>query len=477
MMNYAKERSYKYKFSVIIPIYNSEAYLRESIESILNQTIGFQESIQLILVHDGSEDNSEIICKEYQKMYPENIIYLWQENAGVSAARNTGLEYVEGEVVNFLDADDKWETDVFAKVWTMFSENEGVDVVCVRMKFFEALDRYHRLDYKFDRDKVIDIFEDFDHIQLSVSSGFMRESAIGKLRFDSRVRYSEDAKFVYELVLKKEKLGIIASSLYLYRKRSAGDSAIQSKHNNADWYLVTPELCYKYTFDLSREKYGRVIPFVQYYVAYDYQWRIKEFHGEALTQQEKDTYLKITKKLFDDIDIETILKLHYATREYKLALISIKAGKDIRSQLEYDGEILSYDGIELFGYYFRKTLVVTDIDIDKKNLTITGEINTFLPASEYKICARTDIKEEQIELHNTNKNEKKLFDVVFNCDKNFTYSINEKSFKKLEFVLVYREKYETVLPWNIDDKIDFNKRIYQYKDKCLHVKKGLRGLF
>ena len=57
---------YKYKFSVIIPIYNVEDYLKEAIESVINQTIGFEENIQLILINDGSTDNSEAICMEYK---------------------------------------------------------------------------------------------------------------------------------------------------------------------------------------------------------------------------------------------------------------------------------------------------------------------------------------------------------------------------------------------------------------------------
>ena len=63
-----------YKFSIIVPIYNVGKYLEETIMSVVNQTIGF-ENIQLILINDGSIDNSEEICLKYQKIYPENIIY------------------------------------------------------------------------------------------------------------------------------------------------------------------------------------------------------------------------------------------------------------------------------------------------------------------------------------------------------------------------------------------------------------------
>jgi len=86
-----------FKFSVIIPIYNVEEYLEETINSVINQTIGFEENIQLILINDGSPDNSEEICLKYKELYPDNVIYYKQKNSGVSSARNKGIELAIGE--------------------------------------------------------------------------------------------------------------------------------------------------------------------------------------------------------------------------------------------------------------------------------------------------------------------------------------------------------------------------------------------
>ena len=84
-------QDYKYRFSVVIPIYNVEKYLEETIESVISQDIGFKENIQLILVNDGSPDSSEDICLRYRELYPENIVYVKQKNGGVSRARNHGM--------------------------------------------------------------------------------------------------------------------------------------------------------------------------------------------------------------------------------------------------------------------------------------------------------------------------------------------------------------------------------------------------
>ena len=93
---------YKYNFSVIVPIYNLELFLDEALSSIVNQSIGFKENIELILINDGSSDNSEKICRKYLELYPDNVIYKSQENKGVSTARNVGLSLANGKYINFF---------------------------------------------------------------------------------------------------------------------------------------------------------------------------------------------------------------------------------------------------------------------------------------------------------------------------------------------------------------------------------------
>ena len=85
----------EFKFSIVMPIYNVEEYLENAINSVINQTIGFENNIQLILVNDGSPDNSDEICKKYKEKYPENIVYVIKENGGISSARNEGFKHAK----------------------------------------------------------------------------------------------------------------------------------------------------------------------------------------------------------------------------------------------------------------------------------------------------------------------------------------------------------------------------------------------
>lgn len=90
------------KFSIIIPVYNAEKYLEKCIESILCQT---ESNFELLLVNDGSKDNSKIICEKYSQL-DKRIIVINKENGGASSARNVGLDHARGEMIVFIDSDD-----------------------------------------------------------------------------------------------------------------------------------------------------------------------------------------------------------------------------------------------------------------------------------------------------------------------------------------------------------------------------------
>ena len=468
----------KYKFSVIIPIYNVEKYLEECIESVINQSIGFN-NIQIILVNDGSIDNSEDICLKYSEKY-ENIIYIKQENSGVSKARNNGLKYALGEYINFLDGDDKWEDNVFFKVYNMFSNND-IDIIGVRQKYFEALDIYPSLDFKFNKDKIASIFENYDHIQLSVTSAFIRKSSIGNIRFDEKVKYSEDAKFLNEIIIKKEKLGLIASSLHYYRKRLSENSAIQSKNNDIDWYLTTPIRCYKYSFELSKKKYGYVIPYFMYYIAYEYQWRIREIIPNNIDKNTMEKYLKITKNLFKNIDDNIILEQERLSIEYKIELLNFKYNKDITKYFKYRDKYLYYNGYKILDFKNKKYLTLNILNFKNNNIEIRGMINLPINKNEFNINIVVDNnKRIPLNILKTNVNTRYSFNKEFISNYGFKVEIPTK-FKSIYFELIYKDLYKTKIRFNcgINSKIDcnsknyyiFNNYIYYYYNDRIKTRK------
>lgn len=115
----------KLMISVIIPCYNLENYIFRAIESIINQTY---KDIEIIIVDDGSLDNTFNICEEYVRKYPEKMKVIKQANQGVSAARNNGLFHASGEFICFLDGDDYLHKECFEEVMKKFRDNSALDI-------------------------------------------------------------------------------------------------------------------------------------------------------------------------------------------------------------------------------------------------------------------------------------------------------------------------------------------------------------
>ena len=121
-------------FSVVIACYNCQDYLDETISSLLNQTLPFKDNIEVILVDDGSTDNTGKICQKYIEKYPENFIYLSQENQGQGTARNNGLKYATGKYINFLDSDDLFSKNAFKNVYEFIKKNPEVNFISIPIK-------------------------------------------------------------------------------------------------------------------------------------------------------------------------------------------------------------------------------------------------------------------------------------------------------------------------------------------------------
>lgn len=303
--------SEKFKFSVVIPVYNVEDYLREAIDSIVSQNIGFEKNIQIILINDGSQDDSEAICLEYKEKYPNNIVYLKQENSGVSAARNKGMEYIQGEIVNFIDSDDKWELDSFKRVYQFFKKYKQVDVATATIEFFEAKTGGHILNYRMNEgQRVADLTkeEEYNSIVVQVATSFFRASAIEDVRFKEGLKFGEDSLFVNTVVLKKMLLGFIPKAKYYYRKRESGTSAVQISKYQPDFFDETLDNYHFALMELSRKNQGSVVPYIQYVIYYDLAWRFRIDLGETLNEQQRKKFLDKSHQIMQEIDDEVILR-------------------------------------------------------------------------------------------------------------------------------------------------------------------------
>lgn len=133
----------KIKVSVIVPVYNTEKYLRECLDSLVNQTL---KDIQIVIVDDGSTDSSPEIIAEYKNNYSEKITAIRQKNAGQGKARNVAFQYCVGEYIGFLDSDDYARLDMFEKMYNNAKSNDADYVACGYTTFCIENDKVNILD-------------------------------------------------------------------------------------------------------------------------------------------------------------------------------------------------------------------------------------------------------------------------------------------------------------------------------------------
>jgi CDP-glycerol glycerophosphotransferase (TagB/SpsB family)/glycosyltransferase involved in cell wall biosynthesis len=314
---------------VIIAAYNSDLWITKTLESLINQTLDFERNIQVIIVNDASTDNTSNICQEFKAKYPKNIKYIVNdENLGPSSSRNKGLKYAEGKYVNFLDSDDYVSQSTFKSILNFFSAHDDeINMVSIPIYFFDGKTGEHILNYKYNTDKVVDLFEYPDHIQLSSASCFFKREAIGSLKFDNELSVSEDVVFINQMLLKNPKIGFCKGGKYFYRKREEKSSLIDNSSIKKDYFTTRTQNYFKFLIVKSLEIYDEVPLFIQYTIMYDLQWifdvsSVNNILTRIELQKLRDELFEIVQFIDDEViydqkSISNLLKAHILFFKYE----------------------------------------------------------------------------------------------------------------------------------------------------------------
>jgi len=211
--------------SIIIPVYNSSLYLCDCIQSVLQQT---WKNFELILVDDGSQDESKSICKKISST-DNKIQFIEQKHKGVSAARNAALEVASGKYLFFLDSDDVIHPCLLETLYTVLYKTNAV-MAASEYQFIKAKERLENSDKSIpsscsdeyiylDNQASIDLFVQ-GHTNILYGTGgiMIRSTKVHSLRFDERLLNGEDTKFVYQALLKGADITILNKKWYYYRR-------------------------------------------------------------------------------------------------------------------------------------------------------------------------------------------------------------------------------------------------------------------
>lgn len=374
-------------FSFVIPVYNAADYIEETIDSLLKQTFGFEEYCEIVLVDDGSTDGSADICKKYVALYPNNIVYVKQKNAGPGEARNKGANLARGKYINPIDSDDKLSHDTLQEVYDFFEKHNDIDVVTIKWELFEAQTGGHPLNYKFTKNRVIDLRKDFTQIQCSVAPAFFRADVFKKYTFNPETgRYGEDARFMGEVFLDNPRYGVVSKPTYYYRKRFTQTSSQDKNKQDKFWYLETPKRVWADLFEYSKKTVGSVPKYIQFMAMYDLQWRFKQPTQSALNDEELAVYKILLYSLLEDIDDDVILAQKNIFSEQKLFILGKKHNVDVTKDAELNDSDYFFNGTKIYNKTWKRSVVLDIVKYSDSHIKISGHVKGILFADETFQC-------------------------------------------------------------------------------------------
>lgn len=350
-----------YQYTVVSAVYNVGRYLDDYFNSLVKQRLDFKKHITLILVDDGSTDNSAEIIKRWQKKYPNNIQYIYKENGGQASARNLGLKSVKTKWVTFIDPDDTLSRDYFYEVDGFINKNNQYSfkmIACNLIFFFEdknTLSDTHPLKFRFEGNPIHSCKDLNKSFHLSASSAFFITHDIinENIIFDDRIKPNfEDGHFIAQYLLRQTdgKVVFLKNPKYIYRKRSDGSSKLDTSWGKIGRYSDVFKFGYLDVLKKSLQIREYVPNYIQRAILYDMMWYLKKIvnHPETVSfmnEDEKNNFISYIKEVFTYIDVKTILDFELAGCWFyhKVGMLEYLKGDSPKNQIVY---IEKYDNIK-----------------------------------------------------------------------------------------------------------------------------------
>lgn len=228
----------KYKLSVIVPVYMVEKYVAKCIDSIINQSY---TNLEIILVDDGSKDNSGRICDDYKEK-DDRIIVIHKDNGGLSSARNIGIENATGQLITFVDSDDYIKCNMYDMMIDCLCKN-NLDVICCNYES-DSTSKNEKNESAFKVLKHIDAVArllDEDGYRCYSWNKIYKKELFDNVKFPEGLFY-EDIITNYKLFLKANRIGYVNAKLYVYNYRVGSITSEMFNEKKYDLFFAINEL-------------------------------------------------------------------------------------------------------------------------------------------------------------------------------------------------------------------------------------------
>ncbi len=304
------------KISVIIPVYNVEKYLRECLDSVINQTF---RDIEIICINDGSTDNSLNILEEYKRI-DKRIKIIHQKNKGMSVARNNGMKIAKGKYICFVDSDD-WVDKKMCELFYLISKKNNLDILVggsnliyerrVLRKIVKTDSRYSLSNLKtFDNEifywkNINNLFQ----INLCVWGKLYKKDFLKKINISfPEGMFHEDYLFYLKTILLANKIGLLRNNLYNYRKLRKGAITYKIKDKNLMDIIKIMEMCKEFLVEkgfwdeLKKE-------FIEFkFDTFDNFYKSTKHKRKMFYLMKKS----LSKEEFDNLEIPAVKKIYFS---------------------------------------------------------------------------------------------------------------------------------------------------------------------
>lgn len=312
---------------MIITTYNSEKWIKNTIDSIINQELNFEENVEIIIVDHYSNDNTRQICIEYTKKYPYNFKLLSNDAENISDARNIALKYVEGKYVNILMSESSLSRKTLGSISLFFKKNPHVDVASVPIYFVNKKNKDHWSNAKFEKNQIANLIKDPECYQIFTSSSFIRKSALQNIEYQNLI-FSENTVFINEILINNPQIGLCnngyCNSEIDLRKNIYLDDAVLTK----EYYLGLCERNFKHLIKKSLDKFNYVPRFVQNAIMYHLAIMLNvEDTKKILNAEEIQTLKSDLNYVLNYIDDDIIINYPIIEESIKLNAFMLKYGK------------------------------------------------------------------------------------------------------------------------------------------------------
>ena len=320
-----------YLISIIVPIYNVDKYLEECIESLKNQTY---KNLEIILINDGSADNSEQICREEAKQ-DNRIVFINKKNGGAASAKNKGLKVAKGDYITFVDSDDFIEPDMIEYMVNKIKKYNSDIIQCSFINLYKNTERFKQdkiVEQRISSKDFLELFLTKWDSSLFWNKLFKRE--VIENIFFKEGRCIDDEFFTYKCVINSKSIVISNKIVYNYRMRKSGvmkseSSQKQILKDRVDYLYERYELVRKIYKDLDKS-------FLEHLLTY-YLIISKDYYSDEKLLDYMKNNLKSIKGMIITSNIDIRIKMQI------LKFMMTKSDKYIQSKNQLEEVAIDKD--------------------------------------------------------------------------------------------------------------------------------------